>query len=196
MNRSVVAIAICAALPVLAGAQEPAGKSDTVEVKGDRPGSHVRQANVVEVKGTIAAISPRTRQVTVKLDGGQLYTFVVNPDVKRFAELKVGDKLSARYHEAVIVELRKDGAAAPQAIPGGVARVPGQGPRPSGAVVTQRVATVEVQSIDKEKQSITALTPSGVVASFKVEDAQRLEGVKVGDKIDITYTEALIVSVE
>ena len=31
--------------------------------------------------------------------------------------------------------------------------------------------------------------------SFKVENAKNLEGYKVGDKIEVTYTQALAVSV-
>ncbi len=32
--------------------------------------------------------------------------------------------------------------------------------------------------------------------SFKVEDKKNLEGVKVGDRVDITYTAALMVTVK
>jgi Cu/Ag efflux protein CusF len=32
--------------------------------------------------------------------------------------------------------------------------------------------------------------------SFKIEDKKNLEGVKTGDKVQITYTQALAISVE
>jgi hypothetical protein len=118
--------------------------------------------------------------------------------VKRFNELKVGDRLSASYHEAVAYEVRKAGTAAPKpaVAAGEQARVAGKGPKPSGAIVQQETATVEVKAVDPKAPSITVLTSDGRVVSFKVDDAKRLVGVKVGDKIDVSYTEALIVSVE
>ena len=60
----------------------------------------------------------------------------------------------------------------------------------------QQTTTVEVLAIDQKLPSITVKTADGRTVTRKVEDRKNLEGVKVGDKIDITYTQAAIVSVE
>ena len=39
-------------------------------------------------------------------------------------------------------------------------------------------------------------TYKGDTMSFKVEDRKNLQGVKVGDKVEITYTEAVMISVK
>jgi Cu/Ag efflux protein CusF len=128
---------------------------------------------------------------------GKLHTFAVKPDVKRFDELKVGDKLSADYHEALVMAVRKPGESAPHAASDGeVMRVPGQAVRPSGALVQQQVATVEVRAIDTKAPAITVLTDDARILTMKVRHPARLQAVKVGDKIDVTYTEALIVRIE
>jgi len=44
--------------------------------------------------------------------------------------------------------------------------------------------------------SITVTTDDGRTVSRKVEDKKNIEGVKAGDKIDITYTQALLTSIE
>jgi hypothetical protein len=44
--------------------------------------------------------------------------------------------------------------------------------------------------------SITFTGPNGWKFSSRVDDKKALEKVKVGDKLDITWTEALILSVE
>ena len=43
---------------------------------------------------------------------------------------------------------------------------------------------------------ITPATPDGRTLIRKIEDAKNLEGVNPGDRIDITYTQALVVNAE
>jgi Cu/Ag efflux protein CusF len=180
MTKTLVVLAFSAVLPAFAQEQAPKPVSESSEV---------------HFTGTIEAISPSTREVTVNVNG-KYHTFAVKPDVKRFDELKVGDKLSGSYHEAILVEVRKPGAPAPAPVSDEPTRVAGQGVKPSGAIVRQERGTVEVKAIDRKVPSITVLTDDKRTVSFKVEKPERLQGLKVGDKIDITYTEALIVNVE
>ena len=42
---------------------------------------------------------------------------------------------------------------------------------------------------------MTITSQDGKKASFKVEDPKNLQGVKVGDQVEITYTQALAISV-
>jgi Cu/Ag efflux protein CusF len=57
-------------------------------------------------------------------------------------------------------------------------------------------ATVTIQAIDASVPSVKVQTADGHSLSFKVQDKAKLEGLKVGDKVDVTYTEALMVSVK
>ena len=61
---------------------------------------------------TIEAIEQSTRTVTVKDDKGIYETIYAPAEMKRFSELKVGDKITARYYENVVVRLKKPGEAA------------------------------------------------------------------------------------
>jgi hypothetical protein len=56
--------------------------------------------------------------------------------------------------------------------------------------------TVTVKAIDPQLPSITVTTQDGRSVTRKIEDKKNLEGVKVGDRIDITYTQALIANLE
>jgi Cu/Ag efflux protein CusF len=60
----------------------------------------------------------------------------------------------------------------------------------------QLSATVTVKAIDPKVPSVTVTLEDGRTMSFKVEDAKNLEGVKVGDKVDITYTAAVMITVK
>jgi len=189
MTKIFVVLAVSTALPAFA--QAPPAAKDAAKAP-----QSVSEGNVVHMAGKIVAIDSTTRQVTVEVEG-RLRTFPVKPDVKRFGELKVGDTLAADYYEAVVMEVRKPGAPAPQAASGGeVMRVPGLAVRPSGALVQQQVASVEVKAIDTKTPAITVLTEDARVLTMKVRYPERLKAVKVGDKIDVTYTEALIVKID
>jgi Cu/Ag efflux protein CusF len=72
----------------------------------------------------------------------------------------------------------------------------GQGASPSGALTQQKKATVTIEEIDAAKPSVTVRTADGHKVVALLEDKKNLEGLKVGDKVEITFTEALMVTVE
>jgi Cu/Ag efflux protein CusF len=60
----------------------------------------------------------------------------------------------------------------------------------------QRVITATITAIDPKAPSITFSGPNGWKYSSRVHDQAALAKVKVGDKVDITWTMALLMSVE
>jgi hypothetical protein len=70
------------------------------------------------------------------------------------------------------------------------------GERPGGLETTQVTITASIEAIDKEQSLVTLKGPEGDVETVKVMDPKNLDKVKVGDRIAITYTEALAISVE
>jgi Cu/Ag efflux protein CusF len=159
-----------------------------------KPAKPVSQAAVVSETSVIEAIDSTNRTVTLKNDDGTLDTIYCGPEVQRFDALKVGDKVTFRYHESVVYAIQKLGAAAPSTDKSAITRT--KGPKPGGTISRQMTATVTVLAIDQTTPSITISTEDGSKMSFKVEDKKNLEGVKVGDKVQITYTQALAISVE
>jgi Cu/Ag efflux protein CusF len=155
----------------------------------------IEQAGNVSKTATITAIDHTNRVVTLKDDQGNVEDITCGPEVKRFDELKVGDMVTFSYHAAVVYQIAKPGAASASA-PDDVSAVRGQGPKPSGAYTRQQKVTVTVEAIDPAIPSITVRAPNGNKMSAQVKDKKNIEGVKVGDKIDITYTQAMMVTVE
>jgi hypothetical protein len=66
----------------------------------------------------------------------------------------------------------------------------------SGTLSQQMSATVTILEIDANVPSVTVKTEDGRTMSFKIADRKTLEGVKVGDKVDITYTAAVMITVQ
>ncbi len=144
---------------------------------------------------TIKAIDANTRLVTLTFEDGTVETVTAGPEVRRFSELKVGDKVTFRYHESAIVQLHKAGDATPSSsAKEGIVR--GTGAKPGGMMAQQVTAVVTVEAIDPALASITVKTEDGSRVTYPVENKNNLEGVKVGDRLEITFTRALMIAVE
>jgi ribosomal protein S17 len=174
---AMVAVTALVAAGPASAAQKPVSVSDTVTESF-----------------TIEAINSTTRVVTLKDKDGNLEELFCGPEVQRFDALKVGDKVTFKYIESVVSSLRRPGQAARPAESGGITRTPGT--KPGGTISQQMTATVTIQAIDMKAPSVTIKTEKGQQMSFRVENAKNLEGYKVGDTVEITYTQALAVSVE
>jgi hypothetical protein len=149
---------------------------------------------MVTSTATIEAIEKGTRTLTIKNDKGIYETMKVGADITRFDALKVGDRITVRYYDNVVVRLKKPGEAAINLDTAGLTKTPGA--KPGGTLSTQTTLTVTVTAIDPTLPSITVKGPNGYVYSRRVEDKKALAQVKVGDQLDITWTEALAISVE
>ena len=179
MKKTLAVLAVLVALPVLARAQKPVTKTETVSVTAK-----------------IEAIDHTTRQVSLKDKDGHLETLYCGPEVKRFDELKVGDTVTFTYYESVAHQVRKPGQAGSAPASGDPKLTRGTGAKPSATVAQQMTATVTIKAIDANVPTVTVLTEDGRTVSLKVEDKKNLEGVKVGDKVEVTYTQAFVVSVK
>ena len=144
--------------------------------------------------GTIEAIEASSRTITLKKADGTYVTTVAPPDVKRFAELKIGDKVSARFYETIVLTMKKPGE--PDVDTATKKTTPSEAALPGGTKAKQRTITATISAIDPAAPSITFSGPNGWKYTSRVQDKDALAKVKVGDRVDITWTEAVLVSVE
>ncbi len=150
-------------------------------------------AKPVTLTATIEAIDRTARLITLKGPEGNLATVHADEKMKRFDELKVGDKVTATYYESIVVNVRKPGDPAPPA--SGASATAGKGASPGGTIAAQETVTVTVQSIDPKNQSVTVKRQDGGIVSLRVRNPKNIENVKVGDTVDITFTGALLIEV-
>jgi len=178
MKRLVAMFSLVLVVPAVAVGQQPITKTTTTRGTA-----------------TIQAIDATTRTVTLRTKDGEEDSFATGREVTRFNELKVGDVVNVTYIESLVVQVRKPGAPTPAGTTGDAAVTAGSGARPGGTVAAQVNTTVTVKAIHSSVPSITVLTDDGRTVTRKIEDKKNLEGVKVGDKLDITYTQALLMRV-
>lgn len=152
------------------------------------------QGDMVTKTASIEAIDTASRTLTIKDEKGIYESMVVPVEVKRFDALKVGDRINVRYYDNVVVRMAKPGDKAVDTDREAISASPGQ--RPGGTAATQRKMTVTITAIDPKVPSVTVKGPNGYVYSRKIEDKKMLGQIKVGDQLEVTWTEALMISVE
>jgi hypothetical protein len=143
---------------------------------------------------TVEAINQTDRTLTVKGPDGNYMDLSASKDVKRFSEIKVGDKINVRYYDTVVVRLKAAGEKSVDTAT--EAATPGKGAKPSGTIAKQRIITATITQLDPKVPSITFKGPNNWQYSSKIYDKKVLKTVKVGDRVDITWTEAVLLSVE
>jgi len=161
------------------------------EARAQKP---VSLSEVISETFTIEAIDHAARVVTLKAKDGTTQDIVCGPEVQRFDALKVGQSVTFRYHESVVSAIQRPGQTPKEPVSAGITRTPGTAP--GGTVARQLSATVAIEAIDAKVPSMTIRTSTGKRMSFRVENAKNLEGYKAGDNVEITYTQALAVSVQ
>ena len=145
----------------------------------------------ITIAGTIETIDQSKRAMNIKTADGKFVAVNVPESVKRFAELKVGDKVKATYNNNVIVRLKPPGEAAVDTADTTYAKG-----ETSGTTGMVRRMTATIVDIDKNASSITFVGPNEWKYSRRVVDPTVFDQVKVGDRVDITWNTDLTVSVE
>jgi len=135
----------------------------------------VTDGDIVEMTAEIVAIDHDARLITLEDEDRESETIFAGPEVKRFDDLKVGDKVTFRYYESIVSQIRKPGESAP-APSGDPTLVRGKGPKPSATLSQQTTASVTITALDSKAPSMIVETEDGRTMSFKVEDKKNLEG--------------------
>lgn len=152
-------------------------------------------AEVVRVTATVDAVDQKTRSVTLKNAKGEKHTFIAGDEVRNLAQLAVGDVVTIEYGQAVAVRLAPtSNKTRARTVTEAMDRAaPGQ--KPGGVAVREVKAVASIEKIDPKTNIVTLRGPEHTV-DLKVQDPAMLKGVKVGDFVEASYTEAVAIKVE
>ena len=152
-------------------------------------------AQTVKLTARITKIDASTHEVTVKGPQGHEVTLQLSPDVKNFAQMKVGDTVTAEYVEALTLELKKGGKAVVGRTEQAGAATAKPGEKPAGLAGRQLTVVADVTAVDPATQTVTLKGPKQTV-DVRVADPEQFKLIKVGDQVEAKYTEALAIAVE
>lgn len=141
--------------------------------------------------GEVTKIDAATRTITLKNQDGES-TIVAGPEVKNFAEIKVGDRFDVVYELAVAIELVKvknPGAPSEQVTTSTVTAPQGDKP---GMITTNTVTAVaNVEAIDTVKNTVSLKGPQGNIFKVKVQNPDLMKDIAVNDQVKVVYSEAI-----
>jgi hypothetical protein len=155
----------------------------------------VKKGRLVERAATVESIDADKRMVTLKGVKGNMFSVKVDEDVD-LSKVKAGDNVITRYYESIAIQVKKPGESEAGAQVSGAVATSKPGEKPAEVTVNQVTVTTTIEAIDKANQGVTLKDPTGKTRTIKVENPKHLEDVAIGDKVVITYTEALAISVE
>lgn len=189
----VVALAGCAATrapqPTPAPVPAPAAVASP-------SGDALREEGTFTVTATVEQVDLQSRLVTLRGPKGGDVTVRVADSVQNLAQVKKGDEVVVSYLESIIVRVKKPGKATPIFVAAEEATRAAPGEKPAGAVAATATLVVTIDTIDRSKQAVTLRGPAGNRATVRVKDPTNLDKVRVGDRLEITVTEAIAVAVQ
>ena len=149
------------------------------------------QESALIYDGEVTKIDPATRTVTLKNNDGET-SIVAGPEVKNFAEIKVGDRFDVVYELAVAIELVKvkNPGTTSEQVSTSTTTAP-QGDKP-GMITTNTVtATATIEAIDATKNVVSLKGPQGNIFKVKVQNPDLMKDIAVNDQVKVVYTEAI-----
>ena len=150
--------------------------------------------DAVTTTATVESVDLEKRTVVLKNAEGKTTSVVVPKNIENLDKLKAGDKVTTTYAVALAAEILKPGEerapAAVSAAKQGAGEILG---------ANQVSAVLKIDKIDLATNTVTVTGPQGNTREIKVkrpELQEKLKTLKPGDEVQLTYTEAMAITVE
>ena len=194
LGTSTIAFAFWA---ILIGATPLAARAQTTTADLTTAPGKLGVSETVKMTATVVLIDMSSRDLVLIDSQGKMHKVNVSDQVRNLDQVKVGDKVSAEYTEAISLQLKKRGTAnvPPASAEEAIIRSP-KGMKPGGAVGRKVTAFATVVAVNPKKQFVTLRGPLGNEFEVQVLDPAQLKAVKKGDEVEVVYTEAFAISVQ
>jgi hypothetical protein len=160
------------------------------------PDAAVAAGEIVQVKATVDAVDLDNRMVTLRDAEGNVATVPVSEEARNLDQVEIGDEVTFSYLEAVAIELHKTSGAAKGVIESVTGARADKGQKPGASLAREVTMFGVVEAIDSDKPSVTLRGLKGKQVEIQVRDQERLEKVAVGDQVQVTYAQAVVISVD
>jgi hypothetical protein len=180
-------IVIVAALALLAGCASGGKPAD------EKPSG--REQTVVEARAVVIGVDQKHRLLALQSDDGGRMVLPVAEEFRDFQHARVGDQVVVSYTEAIVWQVKPSDKGATGVSARETLSNPGPNEAPGGAVERALTITATITAFDPPRGTVTLTGPHGQSQTFIAHRRADLEKLRVGDLVDITYSEALAVSV-
>jgi hypothetical protein len=155
------------------------------------------KTEVIQMEATVAAIDQATRMVLLRGPAG-FSSVEAGPEVRNLDRVSVGDKVQVSYVAGIAAQLNKSKAVSGAPQDSTATYVAPAGARPAAGVGQIVQTTVTIESVDTSFNTVTFKRPDGFVRVLAVQSDEArafIRTLRAGDKVDVTYTEAVAVAV-
>jgi hypothetical protein len=162
-----------------------------------QPGTVTAQTVVgtATINGTVLAVDPVARLVTVTCDDGTTRTFHVAKDVGNLEMVKPGDRISATVVKTLATFVSKADTGPGAAASDSVAKVT-SGAEGNVRTSDMRELKARVVAVDRKGRTLRLEDATGEVHDWDVQPDVDLSAINVGDDIVARYTETVTVMVQ
>jgi len=188
-------------MPVQATDDPEMDKVDMTPEVRVQPRAGIDKALLVEATATVTAVDMKNHLVTIQGPAGNSTIIRVTDQVKNLPQVKIGDEINITYYRSAVVNLvkTKGDVKLGTEVSGAKASAPA-GEKPAGVIEMEVTRTVEVVFVDPYQKFISFRGPDIGLRRVTLEnrpDLQHyLDELKKGDIVEVTYTEALAISLE
>jgi hypothetical protein len=150
-----------------------------------------------EVRATVETVHQQKRMVLLSGPKGELLTVHAGPEVRNLPQVKSGDRVVIRFTGAVAARIVRPGEPLPASTTSTLRANSGE--RPAGMIIDHDHERVTIEGINLPNNTVTFIGSDRVPRTVTVQQpAMRefLRTLKVGDEVDVTYIDAVAISVE
>lgn len=189
MNNAMTShlIAVAASLALLAGCASGGKPAD------DRPSG--REQRLVEQRALVTGVDQQRRLLALEGDDGGTAVLPVAEEFRDFDKLRVGDRVVVSFTEAIAWQVKPADKGAPGVSARETLSNPKPGEAPGGAIERAITITATITAFDVARGTVTLTGPQGRSQTVKAHNPADLEHIRVGDLVDITYSEAVALAV-
>ena len=148
-----------------------------------------------ELTAKVIAIDKVTRKLTLLGPDGIKQTVKVGPEAINFDQIRLGDQLNITVTGEVVIYVAGEGASTSDGAAQLVALAP-EGAKPGGILAEATLITAKVTAINAENHTATLQFEDGSTRAVAVRPDVDLSTRKVGEKVVIRITEAVVINVE
>lgn len=160
--------------------------------------SHAERAMAIEVQAEVISVDMDTRQLVLEAPTGERFTTIVDPAVKRLAEFAPGDMLVVSYVAALAADLREpteEELANPWVEGADVGIATGDN-APAGAIISAVRAVCTIEGMNRLTGTVTILDSRGVPHVIGDVKNERIEQLRIGQSVVMTFTQAVAIGLE
>jgi len=176
-------------------------KIDTSPDMRQQPPKGLNTETLVEVTAKVTAIDMPNRLVTIEGAEGNSAVIQVTEQVKNLPQVEIGDRVNIKYYRSAFVDVVKAGDDAELGSAVDAARISAPaGEKPAAAIGVELTRRAEVVFVDPYQKFISFRSPDRGLRKISLKDSPDLQHylneLKKGDIVEVTYTEAVAVSLE